>query len=147
MRKRIERHILRPGAVSCLGLLAACGGTGDTTTIGSASDTTSDVTGDTTSGTSTGEQGSDAGGEPDADTESEAFDDFVIDTPDGSGPVVVAALSESAADNSVALEQAFMAANNGVRSASRPGHTRLPTTSTCPRGTTSSSKATARGWC
>ncbi len=113
MRRRIERHILRPGAVSCLGLLAACGGTGDTTTIGSASDTTSDVTGDTTSGTSTGEQGSDAGGEPDADTESEAFDDFVIDTPDGSGPVVVAALSESAADNSVALEQAFMAANNG----------------------------------
>lgn len=105
MNERSTWHLLLAGAVSCAGVLAACGGGGDTPTDSSSTGGQSSATGD----------GTDTGPAP------AAFDDFVIDAPDGSGPVVVADLSELAADNSVALEQAFAAANNGGTVSIPPG--------------------------
>lgn len=115
MKVRCDWRSLLAGAAACAGVVAACGGEGEATT----------------SGSSSGAQGSDAGDGTDVGTDTGAdtgpapdripFDDFDIDTPDGSGPVVVAAVSEAAADNSVALEQAFAAANNGGTVSIPPG--------------------------
>lgn len=113
------RLLLLAGAASCTGVMAACGGNNDTPTGSSSTGEQSTDTGEQSS--DAGEQSSDTGDGTDTGPPRVTFSDFDIDTPDANGPVVVAGVSEFAADNSVALEQAFAAANNGGTVSIPPG--------------------------
>lgn len=119
MKERSERHLLLAGALSCASVMAACGGNGDISTGGIS---TGEQSSDAGTGTGTGtDSGADSGSGSETGSDRITFSDFLIDTPDGTGPVVVADVSELAADNSVALEQAFAAANNGGTVSIPPG--------------------------
>lgn len=119
MARRNAWVCLLAGAAACFGSMAACGGNGNP---GETSSSTNEQNSDGGSGGNG--QGGNAGGNGGAagsGAGSIAFTDFAIETPDAKGPVVVAAVSELAADNSIALEQAFAAANNGGTVSIPPG--------------------------
>jgi len=122
MKRRNAYLFLLTGAVSLAGVMVACGGNGNTPTGSSSTGEQNPDAGDgpDAGGGGAGAGGAGAGG-ADAGPGPFEFTDFAIDTPNGGGAVVVAGVSESAPDNSVALEQAFAAANNGGTVSIPPG--------------------------
>ncbi len=127
MKQRNAWLFLLAGAVSCAGAMVACGGNGNTPT-GSSSTGENPTGGNGGNGGNVGNGGNGNGGNGGGNGGSAGtgaggvtFSDFVIESPDASGAVVVANVSENAADNSVALEQAFASANNGGTVSIPPG--------------------------
>jgi len=116
------------GAISCVGVMAACGGNGNTPTSSSSTGNENPdggsgggSSGSTGGAAGNGGTGGNGGNGTGAGSGTITFSDFTIESPDATGTVVVAGLSEAAADNSVALEQAFAAANNGGTVSIPPG--------------------------